>query len=111
MKSTDLSNTVAGSTSLADIEEKIDKMLKYQKTVRTIAIIRGVFSFIFFMVFIVLPIIGSFYLFRFLRDNVDLGQISGQYAEFITTFDSLKNTTGNVGNLDELMNKLPGNGG
>lgn len=109
MQSTNLNDPVA-NTSLSDIEAKIDKMLKYQKTVRTIAIIRGIFSFIFFMVFIVLPIVGSFYLFRFLQDNVDLSKISGQYVEFIETFDSLKNTAGNVGNLDELMNKLPGNG-
>lgn len=96
--------------SLGVIEMKIDKMLKYQGQVRHLAIVRGVISFIFFLVFIVLPIVGSFYLFRYFRDSVDLNQISSQYQEFYNTLDSLKGTQDQVSDLNEnLKTILPGN--
>lgn len=88
---------------LISLEEKIDKVLKYQKFVRGIAIFRGIISFIFFLVFIVLPIIGGFYLFQYLREHVDFDKIGSQYIEFRETLDELKEKSGQVGNLNDLL--------
>lgn len=103
MKAAASSGKSSGPT-LAVIEEKIDKLLKYQKTVRALAIVRGIISFIFFLVFIVLPIIGSFYLFRFMQERVDFQKVSNQYKEFYETIGELQSEMGKV---SDLKDKLP----
>ncbi len=103
--------------NLAMIEMKIDKILKYQKHLRAMAIFRGVISFIFFMIFIVLPIIGSVYLVRYVQENLDLDQVRGQYQEFYETIGDIKDTKDQLGGLkdtlstgtESLKNLLPGN--
>lgn len=115
MENTDLSKTKGGEKksviaapkpgpSMAILEEKMDQILKYQKTVRRLAIFRGIISFIFFIVFIVLPIVGSFYLFQFLKSSDVLDKVSGQYKEFYETLDELKETSDQVGSFKNLLN-------
>jgi hypothetical protein len=96
-----------GGTTFADLDAKLDRIIKYQKTVRGIAIFRGIISFIFFLVFIVLPIVGGFYLFQYIRANIDFDKIGSQYTEFRETIDELKEKSDKVGNLDELLEKQP----
>lgn len=93
-------------SSLSSIDEKIDKILKYQKTVRHLAIMRAIISFIFFLVFIVFPIVGGFYLFRFVNENVDFSQISGQYKEFYESFEQLKSTSDSLGGISDKVGDL-----
>ncbi len=96
----------SNQTSLAILEEKVDKVLKYQKTVRHLAIVRAIISFIFFLVFIIFPIVGGFYLFRFVNDNVDFSQVSGQYKEFYESLNQLKSTSDNLGGISDKMGDL-----
>ncbi|MBN1258387.1 hypothetical protein JXA05_01380 [Candidatus Peregrinibacteria bacterium] len=80
--------------------EKIDLILKYQKSARRWAVFHGIISFIFFLVFIVLPVVGTFYLFDYIKSSAESGKYD-QYIEQIRTGqDQLKQ-------LPELLNKLP----
>lgn len=96
----------ADIATLAMIEVKIDKILKYQKTVWGIAIFRGIISFIFFLVFIVLPIVGGVYFFKFIQSSGLIDQLSGQYADFYQTLDSLKDTAGQAGDLGSMLDGI-----
>lgn len=89
--------------SLAGLEEKIDKILKYQKTARLLAIFRGFVSLMIFLVFIVLPIVGGFYLFQFFKTSDTLDRIRGQYTEFFETIGQLKDESGKLGDLKNLI--------
>lgn len=76
---------------LEKLEEKVDQILKYQKRTHHMILVRGVISFILFMVLIVGPIIGTYYLWDFVKANVDIGQLTEQYQNLI-----------NLGQLDQL---------
>jgi len=80
---------------------KIDKILKYQKQVRALAIVRAIFSFAFFFIFIILPIVGGFYLLRFVQENVNLDQVRDQYTEFQDTINDIKSTKDKVNNFKD----------
>ena len=88
---------------LASLEEKIDQVLKYQKSAHGWIILRGIIGLIFFLIFIVLPILGGFYLFQYFKTNVDFEKISNQYTEFRETIDELKEKSGQIGNLGDLI--------
>ncbi len=92
------------AAALGEIESKIDQMLEHQKTVRRIAIFRGIISFIFFLVFIVLPIVGGFYLFQHIKASGILEQVSGQYQDFYQALGSLKETAGQAESLGDMLN-------
>ncbi|MBN2096054.1 hypothetical protein JW752_01505 [Candidatus Peregrinibacteria bacterium] len=98
--------TTAQGPDLSSLEAKMDQMLKYQRTVRGIAIFRGIISFLFFLVFIVLPIVGGVYFFKYIRTSGLIDQISGQYTDFYQTLDSLKDTAGQVGNLGDMLDGI-----
>lgn len=98
------------SVTMEDLDEKLDRILKYQRTVRHLAVFRGFISFVFFLVFIVLPIIGSVYMFRFIQENIDFEKIGGQYKGFYESLDQIKEQSDKLGNLNELMEKVPLNG-
>ena len=104
----------AKQSSLSALEEKIDKILKYQKRAARAAIFRGVISFIFFLVFIVLPIIGGFYLAEYIKKNVDLDKITSQYKELTETVGTLNQVKDQIDdaksmlNTDSLQNLLNG---
>lgn len=93
------------SDKLASIEEKLDLVLKYQKSVRRIAIFRGIISFIFFVVFIILPIIGSVYFVKYINQKVDFTKISSQYKDFYQTIDSVKKSGASIKNVEEAIKK------
>ena len=92
--------------TLAMIEVKIDKIMKYQRTVRGIAIFRGIISFIFFLVFIVLPIAGGVYFFKYIQSSGLIDQLSGQYADFYQTIEGFKDTAGQVGDLGGMLDGI-----
>ena len=77
----------------------MDQVLKYQKSAHGWIILRGIIGLIFFLIFIVLPILGGFYLFQYFKTNVDLEKISSQYTEFRETIEELKSNAGSLGNL------------
>lgn len=65
-------------------DEKLDLLLKYAKSARRWAMARSVVSMLFFIIFVVLPIIGSVYLFRYFQ-NIDwsaLQNVQGQFEAF-----------------------------
>lgn len=83
------------------IEEKIDLILDYQRSIRRMAIARAVISVILFFVFVVLPIIGGFYLARYIQENVDLGKITSQYQNFQQGMEDIKEKTDELKGLTE----------
>ncbi|MBU1017446.1 hypothetical protein KKA33_00265 [Patescibacteria group bacterium] len=85
------------------LEAKLDQILKYQKTARALAIFRGIISFVFFLIFIVLPIVGGVYFFKYIRESGAIEQLIGQYREFYETVGNLKDTAGQVGNLGDIL--------
>lgn len=62
-------------------DEKLDLMLKYMKSARHWAIVRGVVSVIFFLIFIVFPAVGGVYLYRYFK-TVDLSALKNIQAQF-----------------------------
>ncbi len=117
MKTTDLNDTtgpaitptpMSKTPDLQELEAKIDKILDYQKGVYHWAIVRGIVDFLIFMVFIVIPIIGSVYLYKYVATQVDFGKLSSQYGQItkgLNQLDSL-NTAGGMPNVTDLLNKI-----
>ncbi len=87
------------NSPMEKINEKLDKILKYQKHVRRIAIFRGILSFIFFFVFIIAPIIGGFYLVRIFNDKVGVEKVRSQYQDYIKTFEAITKTADSIPKL------------
>jgi len=94
--------------SLAELEVKIDKILKYQKRASRYAIFRGIISFIFFLVFIVLPIIGGFYIAEYIKHRVDLDKISAQYKELTETIGTLNQAKDQIDKAKNILNPVNG---
>ncbi|PIZ72822.1 hypothetical protein COY07_02875 [Candidatus Peregrinibacteria bacterium CG_4_10_14_0_2_um_filter_43_11] len=63
-------------------EEKLDQILKYQKRTYRWAVFRGVVSLLFFLIFIILPIIGGLYLADYLKNDMDWSKINEMKAQF-----------------------------
>gem|GEM_PF-6817816 len=65
-------------------EEKIDWLYRYARRTYHWAVFRGIISFFFFLVFVVLPVIGSVYLYRYAKnfDFSSLKNIQSQFEEF-----------------------------
>ncbi len=82
------------------LEEKVDKILSYQRSARRWAIFHSVISFLFFFVFVILPIIGSFYLFNYIKSSA----ASGKYDQYI---EQIKAGQDQLKQLPTLLNKLP----
>ncbi|MFH0837825.1 MAG: hypothetical protein V1880_00990 [Patescibacteria group bacterium] len=82
------------------LEEKVDAILKYQKSLHRMAIIRSVFGFLIFFVLVVLPIYGVFYLMDYLRNTMGFS-----FTEIGETLNHIKNITegGNIESLKNLM--------
>ena len=98
--------TSQNKSTLDSIEEKIDQILKYQKHVRRLAIFRGIISFLFFFIFIIAPIIGGFYLVKYVSAKVDLTKISSQYQEFYQTIESIKKSGDLIKGMEEKVKGL-----
>ena len=82
-------------------EEKLDLILKYTKRAHHWNVFKGVISFLFFLIFVVLPLVGGFYFFNYLKDNVDWSKwkdVQGQFESF-KNFD--------FKNLGAMLEQLP----
>ena len=66
-------------------EEKLDRILKYTRRAYHWEVLRGIISFLFFLIFFVLPLIGGFYFFNYFKENVDWSKwndMKKQFQEF-----------------------------
>ncbi|QQR83119.1 hypothetical protein IPJ72_04895 [Candidatus Peregrinibacteria bacterium] len=81
-------------------DEKLDLLIKYQRSARHWAAFRGIMSFLVFFIFIVLPLIASFYLVDYIRQNVDLDAMKVQYQEALSGFGSLKENSDRLNGLE-----------
>lgn len=71
------------------LEEKIDLILSYHRTMKKWAMVRGVISILLFLIFIVLPIIGGFYVYERVK-SVDFSKLNNQYQDFQDSVNFLK---------------------
>lgn len=69
-------------SDLSALEQKLDQILAYQKSARRWTMIRGIISLFFFIVFVVIPLIASFYLLDHLQKNVDWGKFGDMKSQF-----------------------------
>lgn len=81
------------------LEEKIDEILKYQRKVHKMAIVRAIFSFVIFFVLVILPIWGFYYLAAYFRDNVGIN-----FSEIGETLQRVENV-GSANGLSDLLTK------
>ncbi|MBI5411569.1 hypothetical protein HZA43_00145 [Candidatus Peregrinibacteria bacterium] len=72
-------------------DQKIDMILKYARSERRWAIFRGVISFIFFLVFIVMPVIGGFFLMDYAQKNVNWTEWEKSIDQMKKQFKDLQN--------------------
>ncbi len=89
--------------SLSEMDEKLDRIIKYQRRVAHMAVFRGIISFIFFLVFIVIPIIGSYYLVRYVSESDDYKNIVNQYQEFYEMAGDIKDAKDQVGDFKDTL--------
>jgi len=82
------------------LDEKVDAILKYQRRLHHMAIIRAIFSFLIFLIIVVLPIWGFYYLANYLGDAVGLS-----LTEVGDTLQRVKGIT-EINGLDGLKNLL-----
>jgi len=82
------------------LEEKVDELLKYQKRIHHIAIIRAVFSILIFLILVVLPILGFYYMADYLRETIGLS-----LTDVGETLKRVKSIT-EINGLDGLKNLL-----
>lgn len=99
-----ISRTANANDKIAAIEEKIDLILKYQKQTRRLAIAKVVFELIFVFIFIILPILGGIYLFRYIDNSFNLTEVRSQFIEFQ---DNISNLSEKSEKLDDITNGLP----
>lgn len=82
------------------LDQKVDELLKYQRRIHHIAITRAVFSILTFVIIVVLPILGFFFLADYLGDAVGLS-----LTEIGDTLKRVKSIT-DIGGVDSLKNFL-----
>ena len=82
------------------LDEKVDEILKYQRRIHHIAVMRVVFSILIFFVIVILPILGFYYLANYLGDAVGLS-----LTEIGETLKRVKSIT-DIGGVDTLKNLL-----
>ncbi len=78
------------------LEEKVDKILEYQKRMYRAQIIKSVINFILFMVLVVLPIVAFYYWVK----TIDFSGVA-------QTINTLKESTGGIEKLNEALKNLP----
>ena len=81
-------------------EDKLDLILKYMKSAKRWRMVSAFFSFIFFLIFIVLPLVSLLYLGSYLKSNVDIAGIMGQIEE-------VKSQAGVLDEISDLLNQIP----
>ena len=81
------------------MEEKINLILKYQRRAVHMETARTIMSIIIFIIFVVLPIIGCFYLYKQIDGKIDFGKIAQQYQDITQAVDEFKSTSDQIGEL------------
>ena len=81
-------------------DEKLDLILKYTKSARRWRMVSAFISFIFLLVFIILPLIGIFIGYQYLKENVDVAEIQQKIEE-------VKSRAGEIGELSDMLKQLP----
>lgn len=82
------------------LEEKVDAILKYQKSLHRMAIIRGVFGLLIFFILVILPIWGVYYLMDYLRNTMGFS-----FTDIGETLNRVKNLT-EISDIEGLKNFL-----
>lgn len=75
------------------LEEKVDKLLAYQKKAQFWAKVKAIISITLFMIFIVIPIVWSFYFFRKIFAGVDISFIQDAFQSAVAppNIEAIKN--------------------
>ena len=81
------------------MEEKINIILKYQRRTAHMETARTVMSIIIFIIFVVLPIIGTYYFYEQFKGKFDFGKITQQYQDISGAIDEFKSTSDQIGQL------------
>lgn len=71
-------------------DEKIDWLYHYARRTYHWAVFRGVISFLIFLVFVVLPLIGGVFVFRYFKNDFDWGNLQSQFQDFKSFGESFK---------------------
>jgi len=82
------------------LEEKVDRILKYQKRIHHLAIVKVVFGFLTFFVIVILPIIGVLYVGDYIANSVGLSM-----QEIGDTLKRVKDLT-DLGGIDGIKSFL-----
>ena len=88
----------SGTARMDELEKKLDLILKYSKKTHRWIMIKGIIGLLMFITFVVLPIVGTYYLWDFIQANVDFGQLSETYQNLNQGLGQL-DQLGNFGNL------------
>ena len=83
------------------LEEKVDKILEYQKKVHFWTVVKALTNVTLFLLFIVLPIIGIVYFFDFARDSLGLN-----LDQFKQALEGLKTLGGEHQSVNDKANEL-----
>lgn len=78
-----------------NLEEKIDEILKYQKSAYRWAVFRAIVSFTFFLLFVLLPIIATVVFIK-----------SFDFTEIASGLQNVQNASGQMDQLSELLNNI-----
>ncbi len=82
------------------LEEKVDELLVYQRKIHHMAILKTVFSGLTFLILVVLPVVGVYYLANHLTETIGLS-----LTEIGDTLKRVKSLT-DLGGIDNLKNFL-----
>ena len=78
------------------LEEKVDKILVYQKSMKRWQMVRTIMSLIVFFILVVLPIMGAFWLADYIKNTIDFGEV-GQTVEGLKGLSDLGNIKSQLG--------------
>jgi hypothetical protein len=81
------------------MEEKINLILRYQKRAAHMETARTIMSILIFIIFVVLPIIVTFYLYVQFKDQINFGKIASQYQDLSGAIDEFKSTSDQIGQI------------
>jgi len=95
--------------TLDTINEKLDRILDYQKNAHRWAIVKGVFNFLLFFVLVILPIIWAYSLIQTFAGKVDFAKLAGQYTQAVQLLDDADALKGQLKGegMQEILKNLP----
>lgn len=91
------------------LEEKIDEILRYQKSMQRWARVKTVTNLVFLVIFVALPLVAMVYLFSWAKDSLGL-DLSGtrEAVEGLRTIgETGNNLNDSVGGLLDTLNQNP----